>query len=530
MDSHVFRIIAEELSELVDGARLEKIYGPRPGVFSFTVFTGERKRQLLFRYERQTPLLFFSERRLDNPANPPAMVMRLRKYCGGRRLGRAVWDYAARALAFPILLPPDEKNCWLVLDMVRGASVTHDLPESFGQKPVWPEASLVDSLCARPWQKDKQTGEWQEFTVLTPLLRETLAALEPLDGRALLMDLEAGGGGLFLYADEAGRPALYSAWPLPLAICERRCIIPYPEEKQNSLTLHPWPALTVATLIDEPKFFAVLSSAAAKEDAAPLRKSSKKRLRLLAKLEQEQKRLTSMLTQREDAIVLQGLLWRYPSEAKLDSVVVDGEQGEACRRIALNPLLTLRENMARMFKESARGARGLVMLAERRAQVINQSESEEHDAWTHHSLATLSRGVIENGSEGEIKNVARFRSSDGFTLLRGKNAKGNQSLLKIGKAHDLWLHAEDGPSAHLIIRRSHAADNVPKRTLQEAAVLVGEKSWQRYDGRARIMVALLKHVHAIKGAPPGTVKVDAVLQSLVVPLLGKREDDKERGN
>ena len=103
-------------------------------------------------------------------------------------------------------------------------------------------------------------------------------------------------------------------------------------------------------------------------------------------------------------------------------------------------------------------------------------------------------------------------------MLRGKNARGNQSLLKIGAPHDLWLHAEDGPSAHLIIRRSHAAEEIPESTLREAALLVAEKSWQRHNARARIMVALLRHVHAVKGAAPGTVKVDTVQRGIVVPL------------
>jgi len=512
MDSHSFRIISGEFAELLDGARLEKIHGPRPGVLAFTVFAKGRKRHVIFRYERQNPLLFLSGQRLDNPSHPPAAVMRLRKYCGNRRLGRAVIDYAARALAFPVLVAPEEEPCWLLLDMVNGAFVVNNLPEEFGAAPRWPERAVVD-------EKSSLEGAWQEYTVLTPLLRETLAALEPLDGQALLVDLEAGGGELFLYADTEGRPVLYTAWPLPQALCERRSIAPYPEEKLHSLAHEAYPALTVVAFTDEPKFFADLGKAVQKEVSVPLRRSVKKQSRLLAKLEQEKKRLTVMLTQREDARALQEVLWRYPAEVRLDSVPVGGESGGPSRCIALNPLLTVRENMARMFKESARGARGLAMLEVRRAQVLASEaglpapETVSEDA--------VARALPESNESSENKNVARFRSSDGFTLLRGKNAKGNQSLLKIGKSHDLWLHAEDGPSAHLIIRRSHAAEEIPEQTLREAAILVGEKSWQRHDARARIMVALLRHVHAVKGAAPGTVKVDAVLRTIVVPLASE---------
>jgi len=565
MDSHSFRIISEEFAELLDGARLEKIHGPRPGVLAFTIFAKGQKRYVIFRYERQNPLLFLSGQRLDNPSHPPAAVMRLRKYCGGRRLGRAVIDYAARALAFPVPVAPEEEPCWLLLDMVNGAFAVKELPEGFGAAQRWPERAVVDSLCAVPRQKndsgsfcrdpssgllcapgqdrkspapspkaapsssdDKMShyrknsleGVWQEYTVLTPLLRETLAALDPLDGQALLVDLEAGGGELFLYADIEGRPVLYTAWPLPQALCERRSIASYPEEKLQSLTHETYPALTIVACTDEPKFFADLGNAVQKEASAPLRRSTKKQSRLLAKLDQEKKRLTAMMAQREDAVALQEVLWRYPAEARLDSVPVGGENNGPSRCVPLNPLLTVRENMVRMFKESARGARGLAMLEVRRAQVLASEAGLPAPERASEDTAAA-RALPESNESSEIKNVARFRSSDGFTLLRGKNAKGNQSLLKIGKSHDLWLHAEDGPSAHLIIRRSHAAEEIPERTLREAAILVGEKSWQRHDARARIMVALLRHVHAVKGAAPGTVKVDAVLQTLVVSLVGE---------
>jgi predicted ribosome quality control (RQC) complex YloA/Tae2 family protein len=123
--------------------------------------------------------------------------------------------------------------------------------------------------------------------------------------------------------------------------------------------------------------------------------------------------------------------------------------------------------------------------------------------------------------------VARLVSSDGFLLLRGKNARGNRRLLKMGRPFDLWLHAEDGPGAHLIIRLSHAAEEPPASTLREAAILVGEKSWQRDAARARVMVARLRHVHAVRGAEPGTVRVDRIEQRLCVSLDRSGQEDGE---
>ena len=66
------------------------------------------------------------------------------------------------------------------------------------------------------------------------------------------------------------------------------------------------------------------------------------------------------------------------------------------------------------------------------------------------------------------KQVQAFRSSDGFLILRGRDTRGNALALKLAAPHDYWLHTADGPSAHVIIRRDHAGQEVPERTLREA--------------------------------------------------------------
>ena len=591
MDSHVFRIIAGELVSLLRGARVEKIYGPVPGVSVFTLFVRKAKRRLLLRRERQSPLLFFTSRRLSNPERPPAIVMRLRKYCAGRRLGQGVIDFPSRRIAFPVAASSsrehgvdrngnsagDRKTVWLMLDLRAGAEVVFSLPQGFGDDPIWPETGIVDSLCGKPWNKRETQGPWQEYAVLTPFLRETLAVLDPMEGRALLVDLEAGGGDLFAYADAAGRLTLYSAWPLPDAVCSGRGFTPSacppvesPEYASDNGSASAnefqksFPFLALVSLVDEARFYAEFGKQIQNEERRPKRKEDKRMAKLLAKLNQEEKRLNSLVELRCDARALQEILWQYPPDARMESVSVpSGREGGATRTIALNPLLTLRENMARMFHSSARGTRGLEHLRQWREQVL----AEHSGLWAHRRAVTETGdgspgadpeepggygGTIATGSgvagppaggpgpaadggrlqarytlgkTGEskaLRNVARFISSDGFTILRGKNAQGNQALLKLGQDHDYWLHALDGPSAHLIIRRSHPAEDIPERTLIEAAALVGEKSWQRHDSRAHVMVALLSHVHAIKAAPPGTVRVDAVLRTITATLEGER--------
>lgn len=545
MDSHSYRIVAAELISLLEGARLEKIHCPAPGLQAFTLFAGGKKRRLLLRFERRSPLLLFTSLKPENPPSPPAAVMRLRKYCQGRRLARGAADFMRRQLAFSVAAAPGEPDCWLLLDLASGASVLPALPHDFGVSPVWPENELVDTMCDIPWKKRQIDGPWREWNVLTPFLRETLAALDRMEGRALMADLKSGGGELFLYADREGNPAVYSAWPLPNPLLERRNLAEeplMPGKDADLVAFAPWqapagdllpdfPALACATLVDEPKLCAALGDAARKQENAPLRKANKKAARLLDTLDAEERRLRGLLALREDAKRLQAELWRFAADAKAEvAEVVDSGGGSS--RIALDPLLSVRENMQRMFKQSARGARGLVMLEERRKELRRSDERRDSAESAPGVLAPdcADRAILSDARELPFaagqhapQGVARFVSSDGFILLRGKNAKGNQTLLKLGKGHDYWMHAEDGPSAHLLVRRSHAAEAVPERTMMEAALLVAEKSWRRRDAKARIMVAHMKHVRPVKGGAPGQARVEQVLQSMVVDLAGDEE-------
>lgn len=546
MDLHSFHIIAEDLAAILHGARVEKIHAPEPGVHVFSLFTQGLKIKLFLKSERKAPLLFFSGRRLENPQRPSAQVMRLRKYFSGRRLGDAIIHPTERRLAFSLFgrredVPDNpggeiaEDSVYLQLDLVNGPEILFDPPEDYAREADWPDGLTVDTLCGTPMPRHEKEGAWQEYAVLTPQLRETLSFLDPPEGRALLVDLEAGGGDLFLYADASGRAVFYSAWPLPDEALKRRALQPCTLEEaalfaemddpalreeafseKNARFREQWPRMYAASLVDERLFFADYLKNVQKEQGKPEKKAAKRLARLLDKLDQEEKRLGGMFALREKAIALQGALWMYPPEARLSRVELPDGSG-----LELDPLMTVRENMARMFHQSGRGKRGLTMLEARRAELAASGIGERKNTGSRPLAAEKAKPgqntgrpvhrLVEHASGDKgYKDVARFTSSDGFTLLRGKNARGNHSLLKIGKGHDLWLHVEEGPGAHVIIRRAHEGEQVPESTLMEAARLAAEKSWQGSGEGVRIMYAQLRHVRPIKGGGPGMVKVDVL--------------------
>ncbi|MDE5832833.1 MAG: hypothetical protein K2H64_07610, partial [Desulfovibrio sp.] len=82
--------------------------------------------------------------------------------------------------------------------------------------------------------------------------------------------------------------------------------------------------------------------------------------------------------------------------------------------------------------------------------------------------------------------------------------------------YDYWLHVENGPGTHVIIRRNNPADEVPDRTIREAAILAANKSWLADAPSASVSVAELRHIKPIRKGPPGKVIIDKIKFTIVV--------------
>ena len=171
--------------------------------------------------------------------------------------------------------------------------------------------------------------------------------------------------------------------------------------------------------------------------------------------------------------------------------------------------------MEALFHTAKRGRRGLAHLARRRAAL-----EEEEAALAGARQAFLSpdaapgTGADQKSISAAVmpknlpKSVRAFVSDDGFILLRGRDARGNLAARKLAAPHDIWLHAENGPGAHVIIRRAYAGQEVPEQTLVQAGILAACKSWAAGSGKASIIYAEARHVKTLRAAPAGTVRID----------------------
>ena len=97
-----------------------------------------------------------------------------------------------------------------------------------------------------------------------------------------------------------------------------------------------------------------------------------------------------------------------------------------------------------------------------------------------------------------------YRSSDGFTILVGRNNKQNDQLsLKFAEKSDVWLHTQQITGSHVLILTEGAVP--PDKTIEEAAVIAAVNSSGRDSGLVPVDYCLAKFVKKPAGAKPGKV-------------------------
>lgn len=138
---------------------------------------------------------------------------------------------------------------------------------------------------------------------------------------------------------------------------------------------------------------------------------------------------------------------------------------------------------------------------------------------------SLSRATSENDiiqlrlelrEQGYIKSVngrakppkalppIEYRSSDGFTILVGRNNYQNDKLsLKFAEKNDIWLHTQTITGSHVII----VTDGVtpPDSTIEEAAVIAAVNSKGRDSNLVPVDYCFARYVKKSSGAKPGKV-------------------------
>lgn len=120
------------------------------------------------------------------------------------------------------------------------------------------------------------------------------------------------------------------------------------------------------------------------------------------------------------------------------------------------------------------------------------------------------QGYISSGNSKKKKKQKRtapleFMSSDGYSILVGRNNKQNDELtIRTAYSTDMWLHTKNIPGSHVIIRTG-GSGNVPDQTLVEAAKIAAYFSKAQKSSGVAVDYTLVKNIRKPNGSNPGFV-------------------------
>lgn len=122
-----------------------------------------------------------------------------------------------------------------------------------------------------------------------------------------------------------------------------------------------------------------------------------------------------------------------------------------------------------------------------------------------------------------------FQSSEGVKILVGKNNRQNDKLtLKLSSKNYIWLHVKDLPGSHVIIMED--SENVKENTIIEAAKLAAYYSKAKDSSGVAVDYTQVRNVKKPSGAKPGMVIYSANRTVYVTPEAELKNKLSKRTN
>ena len=584
MDTFVLQAIAAELSESLLGARLERI-SQADGHTIVLFFSGVRRKKhsLLISTDPAHPRVHLTADPPPSLPEAPTFCRTLRKHLSGLRLTRAATGEWERVLQFSFepggggprssdsfALMAEVMGRWSNLVLLSGA--TGEILEAKRFVPPGPHTPRPLERGGRyrlpPEQKKANPGELtremllemireadlgstdlEEFahwlvrsvTGVSPALARALASASKSDegwagaADALMRVIESYQKKEFSPAwvlGEGGEPAGLSAAGTPGTDAASYRAFGSMNEAADAF----YGRLVKDARLDEQK----------KRVSKTLRRAGE---RVRSSIEAVRRDLASA-GEAEDVLRKGELLLAHLGEVEEKASAVSFSAEEEQIEIALDPRLTPSENAQKYFRRykklKRRASTGLARLQEMEEEErfigalafdLETAEEVEDVAGVEEALAQAGyagRGrekKSERGARPKGRGAARARpyrrfvSPAGWEVIVGKNAMGNDEMLKnVGRAGDTWLHARGVPGSHVLLRRRGDEPTVEpgEETLAQAAAFAAWFSRGRTDSKLAVAYLPFSRLRKPKGRRPGQVLIGAHETILVDPDAGKR--------
>lgn len=546
-DSLTLRAVCHELVPLLVGARIQHVIQPQPLEIILTVRAPGRTGHLLVSCDTRHARVHMVGRRPTAPPSPPAFSMALRKHIEGGAI------HGVSQVGFDRVLALDVRRQGTRFTLIAELMGRHSnlaLVDEAGVvvdsiKHVTPRISRFRCvLPGVPYQPPPAPRG-----ALNPFDAAAGAALDQLNGldEAAMKDALSGlvqGMSPFLAEDllrRVRREGVRRAWESLFAAASRRLWQPVVVRDQAGAVCGAYPL----SLCEPPGWSqepaASINSALdlAMERIAADEAGETARQRLggvirstMAAAERSLAHTEKALFDSRDADPLRR--WADLLLAAGDAApVVDGGvdvpdlHGDGSLvRVPLPDGQAPRQAAETYYRRARRLARGVNTLTERRSAIraqLDQLASASDWLETKPAEAAVRRreedlrrqGVLRDTdrpaspqsapSPAPIRGVRVIRTADGWDVLLGLNAEGNDALLKQCAPDDLWFHVRSGTSAHVAVRTRGSPDAVPHQVLRFAASLAARHSAAKHSAYVPVDYTRRKYVRRPKGAAHGRV-------------------------
>lgn len=552
-DGIVTTAISRELKDILLGGRIEKIYQPEEEDIIFHIQANRSKHQLFLSSNSSHPYTCLITNKLENPKNPLAFCMLLRKHLSGGRIigidqqnGDRVIDFniesqnelgysTLKTLSIEIMgkhsnIVLYDRESRIIIDAIKRVSFDMSrtrqiLPGKTYELPPSQDKISLDNL-------DMLQDEFYENMLVNPdrqskVLLSAIKGLSPILCEELVFRIQHAQGSHVesikktladlrekvrendwqtrVYQKKDGTPIDFHV--LPLGIYE-----------------NTYSALSFPTISQGIEYYYENKSTSnrIRQKTQDLDKAVQNSIN---KIQLKKQRLSEDLLQAKDSedLRLYGeLLTAHLHEIKSGepSVEVENYYNQEQVKIPLDVRFSPAKNAQNYFKKYGKAKTSIKEKSLQLQEVekdLNYLETVQSYLETADSVEIvddirseliesgfLKRKLLTSGSKKKKTNFLEYTLSDGSKAFVGRNNKENDQLtFKKSAARDYWFHTKDIPGSHVVL--SVSKEGLKEEQILETAALAAYHSKAKSSSKVPVDYMPIRYVKKPKGAKPGMV-------------------------
>jgi len=552
-DGIVTTAISRELNDILLGGRIEKIYQPEAEDIIFYVQANRTRYQLFLSSNASHPYTCIMEKKIDNPANPSAFCMLLRKHLAGGKIlgiyqknGDRVIDFSVesqnelgystkKTLSIEIMGKHSniilyDQASELIIDAIKRVSFDMSrarqiLPGKQYEEPPSQDKLLLDDI-------DKLDKEFYHDMVLNPdnqakLLLTSIKGLSPIlceDLSTEIQNSQKGGVEIIQKTLESLRTRVHeNRWQTTV----------YQKKDGSPVDFHVLP-LKIYDNIYSPLSFSSVSQGIEHyyENKATSNRIRQKTQDLekavqnsLNKMQLKKQRLSEDLLEAEDSedLRLYGeLLTAHLHELKSGEASAEVENYYTQDKIIipLDVRFSPAKNAQNYFKKYGKAKTSIkekslqLEEVEKDLNYLNTVQSYLEAADSVEIVDDIRSELIESGflkrkkaaitSNKKKTPYLEYILSDGTKAFVGRNNKENDQLtFQKSGPRDYWFHTKDIPGSHVVLSINH--ETLKEEQILEAAAIAAFHSKAKGSSKVPVDYMPIRYVKKPKGAKPGMV-------------------------